>query len=426
MKNNNKITHLTPELMEGYLNGTLDDATMHQVERLMLDSDFEAEAMEGLSQLGADERHQDLEILHKRLEEKTRKRAGFRWWQLAAAVALLAVAVYFVIPDTTQSPVLSETEAPTQDEVSQDNRIAENDNQAGVDTSNLLALNEPGPEETKEVNSPVPHTGQRKSSEAMRETIDTDDLEFEEIIADSEIPESPVQAKSRATLALPDTTAPPQQVVILEKAETENTMVGKIAGEPLPLMDQDGRTIRGRIIMQDGTPLPGVNVAINGTNEGTISDIDGYYQIQVPNDASLVFSLMGMERQEITRPSNEEINITMEQDAATLSEVVVTGSVNPERTAGAAPITGQDAFEAYLEKNLRYPDSELEGTVIIRLDIGIDGSITDKKIIRSMGEAFDKEAIRLIDEGPLWSPALKNGNPVNDRVRVKINFSRKN
>nr|WP_255647342.1 TonB family protein [Fulvivirga sedimenti] len=215
------------------------------------------------------------------------------------------------------------------------------------------------------------------------------------------------------------------RVVILEKVETNNSKVGRIAGEPLPIETQNGRTVRGRVILQDGTPIPGVNVAINGTNDGTVSDIDGYYQINVPNDASLVFSLIGMEQQEVTRPDREEINVTMAQDVTALSEVVVTGRSQPGLTIGANPEDGQAAFEEYLDKNLQYPEDGREGTVIVRIDISPNGNIEDMKVIRSMGETYDREAIRLLENGPKWTPALKNGNPVSDRVRVKIIFKKK-
>ncbi len=426
MKNKGTISHLTPELMEAYFNGSLDNASMHQVEKLMLESDFEAEAMEGLSMLTPSERNADLDELQKALKERTRRRSGFKWWQLAAAISILATVTFFLIQPPAETPVLTENSAPVSEESPVAADIPEKD------TSDLIALNneqpsteKPTPERAAASESISPIISEAEEESKITADARVDSFEEETAITLLDAVPAEEMALSRAKrIPQPDSMEKPS-VVILEKAETENSKVGRIAGEPLPINGQNGRTIHGRIIMQDGTPIPGVNVLIDGTNQGTISDMEGYYQIDVPNDASLVFSMLGMEQQQIARPSDEEINVTMEQDVATLSEVVVTGQNQPGLTIGANPSDGQAAFQEYIDENLRYPEEGKEGTVIVRVDISSDGTIEDMKIMRSLGEPYDSEAIRLIQEGPSWTPALKNGNPVADRVRVKIVFEKK-
>lgn len=60
------------------------------------------------------------------------------------------------------------------------------------------------------------------------------------------------------------------------------------------------RTISGRLTStEDGSPLPGVNIVIKGTNEGTVTDVNGYYSIQVPIGATLVFSFVGLKTSEV-------------------------------------------------------------------------------------------------------------------------------
>ena len=59
--------------------------------------------------------------------------------------------------------------------------------------------------------------------------------------------------------------------------------------------------ISGKVTSADGEVLPGVNVIIKGTNEGTVTDADGVYSINVPGpDATLVFSFIGFSPEEIT------------------------------------------------------------------------------------------------------------------------------
>ncbi|MGA2408119.1 MAG: TonB-dependent receptor [Bacteroidales bacterium] len=84
--------------------------------------------------------------------------------------------------------------------------------------------------------------------------------------------------------------------------------------------------ITGTVTDKNGTPLPGVNVVITGTTQGTITDISGKYSIEVPQGGkSLTFTFIGMESQEITIGTLTQINVTMAESAIGLEEVVVVG-----------------------------------------------------------------------------------------------------
>lgn len=84
------------------------------------------------------------------------------------------------------------------------------------------------------------------------------------------------------------------------------------------------RTVSGTITDESGESLIGVTVNIKGTTEGTTTDINGYYSLSVPdNDAILVYSYVGFDKQEITVGSQTTIDITM-AGATQLEEVVVT------------------------------------------------------------------------------------------------------
>lgn len=85
------------------------------------------------------------------------------------------------------------------------------------------------------------------------------------------------------------------------------------------------RTVTGQITSQeDGMALPGVNILVKGTNQGTVTDFDGNYSITVPSNATLVFSSLGFERREVQVGNQSVINVALRQDLESLSEVVVT------------------------------------------------------------------------------------------------------
>lgn len=85
-------------------------------------------------------------------------------------------------------------------------------------------------------------------------------------------------------------------------------------------------SISGTVSDEDGEPLPGVTVVVKGTTSGTITNIDGNYTIaNVPEDATLQFSFVGMLTQEVVVGSQSTINVTMIPDAIGIEEVVAIG-----------------------------------------------------------------------------------------------------
>ena len=85
---------------------------------------------------------------------------------------------------------------------------------------------------------------------------------------------------------------------------------------------------------QDGGALPGVNVVVAGTTQGTITDIDGNYSISTPGDGTLVFSSIGYAEQRVEVNGRSTIDVTMSEDVQELQEVVVT-ALGVERSTKA-------------------------------------------------------------------------------------------
>ncbi|MDD3701143.1 MAG: carboxypeptidase-like regulatory domain-containing protein [Bacteroidales bacterium] len=86
------------------------------------------------------------------------------------------------------------------------------------------------------------------------------------------------------------------------------------------------RTVSGKVTSsQDGEGIPGVTVRIKGTTIGAITDLDGYYELNVrPDHRTLVFSYVSMKPQEVTLDNQTSINVILEPDVVLIDEVVVT------------------------------------------------------------------------------------------------------
>jgi len=85
-------------------------------------------------------------------------------------------------------------------------------------------------------------------------------------------------------------------------------------------------TISGRVTDTDGEPLTGATVMVKGTTTGTVTDIDGEYELSAPDDATtLVISFIGYQAQEVAIDGRTRIDVTLAESASQLEEVVVVG-----------------------------------------------------------------------------------------------------
>jgi len=113
------------------------------------------------------------------------------------------------------------------------------------------------------------------------------------------------------------------------------------------LWQVQAKTVTGTVTDSNGLPLPGVNVIEKGTSNGTQTDFDGNYSIDVSlSDAVLVFTFVGMSPFEQIVGTKNDLDIVMEQDAAALEEIVVIGygTQRKEEITSAVTSVGEEEF----------------------------------------------------------------------------------
>jgi TonB-linked SusC/RagA family outer membrane protein len=106
-------------------------------------------------------------------------------------------------------------------------------------------------------------------------------------------------------------------------------------------------TVSGKVVSQeDGSGIPGVNVIVKGTTMGTVTDVNGTYTIEVPNDDGvLVFSYVGLETQEVSIAGRNVIDVELAPDNVQLSEVIVVGygtARKKDLTGSVARVSSED------------------------------------------------------------------------------------
>lgn len=114
-------------------------------------------------------------------------------------------------------------------------------------------------------------------------------------------------------------------------------------------------TISGTVSDQNGDPIPGVTVSVQGTTTGTVTDLDGQYTLSVPEGSSLVFSFIGYESQTIMVGDQSVIDITLSEDISSLEEVVVVGystKRQSELSSSVAVIEEEQLKKGMISNNL--------------------------------------------------------------------------
>lgn len=180
------------------------------------------------------------------------------------------------------------------------------------------------------------------------------------------------------------------------------------------------KVVTGRIVASDdNSPIPGVNIVEKGTSNGTVSDADGNYRIAVGANATLVFSFVGYASQEQVVGAQSAINVSLEADVTSLSEVVVVGygSQDKKEITGAVVSLGAKDFN---KGNINDPTSLLQGKVAGLSIYNKGGDPNANPVIRLRGlSTIGSNAQPLIVVDGVLGASLDNIDP-NDIESINV------
>ena len=431
--------------IEKYLKGQLGPEEMHALEKKALSDPFLFDALGGAESIGANDFLADIRNLDRRIAGKQK---GIRpWtavWRIAASIALLIGAVYgiytFVQPNEpgTLAQKKSEEEATPQPKNGATDSAAKSHQENTREE--LLSLNSPVTtqpqravkEEAKPVSEPAnllaPATEPAENQAASGVLAEqADDLN------QAKVDDETAALKSKEKIASAD-----QGPSDSRKKDAFN---GQGVASKTELSAPSGlssvrQVIKGKVTdAADGTPIPGANVIVQGTTQGTVTDANGNYQLIInSNGDHLVVSFIGFLTREINILAGQsKVDVQLPADVSALSEVVVAGyskgeGESPQDTPVqlAEPVGGMKAYNKYLENNLSYPqqalEQKIEGRVTVEFTVQTDGTPSDVEIIRGLEPSCNEEVIRLVKAGPAWKPSFRGDVPMKSTVRVRVKF----
>lgn len=180
--------------------------------------------------------------------------------------------------------------------------------------------------------------------------------------------------------------------------------------------------VTGKVIDEKGAGLPGVSVVVKGTTQGSTTDGNGSYRISAPNaNATLVFSFVGYQKQEVLIGNQTTMTITLVPDDQTLNEVVVVGYGSQRRqdiTSAVSVINMKDIGE----QPANNPNQILQGRapgVVVKQKSGTPGGVFEVRVrgIGSLGAGSNP--LYVIDGFAVGTSVGQNLNP-NDIESVTV------
>jgi TonB family protein len=423
--------------IEKYKKGELTTAEMHALEKQALSDPFLADALEGLEHISSQEFSGDMAQLKSAMQVEKKTTAWIWPLRIAAGVILAVVGVWWFVSQMSKDQTEGELVLQKSEELkpAADQPASSSDTIIATPTApkqnQQLALSKP---KEVESNSQPPPTETTKNLQGLA-VVEKPTIEADKATTQVEVKEiAPVAAPAEAIEereALPSK----DDYKIVAKEAVENKKAAAPAMDPVPALRRTSvvETISGKVVSaEDGTPLPGVNVVVTGTNVGTVTDVNGNYQLQSPlTKPNLSFSFIGLKTKQLQVDGNKA-DISLETDTAQLSEVVVVGygAARDENYTPlikkAEPVGGLKAYNRYLDNDARYPltelDKKVKGRVSLKFTVKTDGSLAEFKIVKSLGKLFDDEALRMVKEGAAWTPTTEDNVPVESEVLVRVKF----
>lgn len=420
-----KKSHIDKKLFRRYLSDEMTNAERNAFEKELQKNPFEAEALEGFEGVSSSKFEHDLNELSQKITNKKRKN-GIPYFAAAATILLLITSGILWIQLNQNHQIDKVSEVKTEKLEEEHSEPEEKEAARGeTEVDSKVELN-------KEKEAPV-RTKAQQSIEEKEQTAETSEPQTV-MILDDEI--------------MVNDLAENEAIAEAEPTQTAEEELGQTQSAPLQLSKSastKGNTIRGQVLSDsDGLPLPGVTVVEKGTSNGTITDIEGNFQMELENNSNpVVASFIGMESTEFHPQKDSDNIITLADDVVGLSEVVVVGygtqrkeSVTGSTTifndeplnSGATPIGGISEYKDYLKEKAVLPaDFETDKVVVkLRLSIDSSGEIQDFENLNDADEELIELAKEIVLDGPAWTPALQNNRKIESTVRLRVVFKKAN
>ena len=392
-----------------YIRGLRKGKEAHRLERESMQDPFLADAMDGYSQVEGNH-EQRIEKLRMQVSAHSAKKKNTRaiTWSIAACLVIgFGISSYFLflkksmtdevfIAKESVSSKLAEPAIPPTPAIPATPTVpATPQKEIALATAKVKTDSTPASKYSTPISEITARQANKKDMIAKIQTT-------------SQPQGAPVAAVPMMEEVSEETAALQEVVATIDTFESESDKKMKMA-KVATILPQNNM-IKGRVTDEKGEPLIGASVTYKGTNIGTITNMNGEFSLVKKDDKKrLTAEYIGYDPVEIRVDTSRTMLIAMNEDQKGLSEVVVVGhgvnkKANKDNTP--QPVDGKRKYLKYLKKNLVRPTDEtcaqVKGKVVLTFLVNKEGRPFYIKVKESLCESADKEAIRLIQEGPDW------------------------
>ena len=196
--------------------------------------------------------------------------------------------------------------------------------------------------------------------------------------------------------------------------------------------------LKMKVVDEEGKPIIAATVLVANTTNGTLTDENGNFTLEVGSDQSIQVAYIGMSTvtmsvKDCLKKTDQTIVLT-ESDTKKYVKVVASAPqtvVSDDQTFSVVEQMpeypgGMRAGLEFMARNLRYPTKAREagkqGRVIVQFVVRKDGSLSDFKVLCPVDPWLDAEAIRVISTMPKWKPGMQDGKPVSVKFTLPVTF----
>ncbi len=175
--------------------------------------------------------------------------------------------------------------------------------------------------------------------------------------------------------------------------------------------------VSGRVTQANGEGIPGVTVVVKGTNQGTNTDADGRFTINVPEGSTLVFSNVGYAKQEVAiTGATSTLAVSLREDQQALTEVVVVGYGTQERqnvTGAVASVSGRAIAAQPVTDGAQALQGRAAGVTVTQNSGAPGGSGGTTIRVRGITSSGNNSPLYVVDGFPLPASANGDGTEIN-------------
>jgi len=431
-----KHSTFTAADIERYHKGLLSPKEMHELEKAALEDPFLAAALEGYGSVSVNTAD-DLAELQRKLEQRVSSSKivvmpparNFKWWRVAAVVAILAGIGFVTFKLSTGK---KENSIAALDKKKQQEAPA----QVNIDSNKITTVDSISIAKSRDANAAgtTANSVKKPAGKFFRKKIDTTNFATGVVttagsVALDDTKDKEQKKDSVGQRAAHEAAAP----MAVEKVQSRAAKAeGVLNDQEAAHTQSQWNNFTGRVVDASKNAIPFANITNTRDNVGTYADARGYFSLTSPDSILNVrVRSVGFENGQMRLKNNTYNQLVLQDDKTAPDKTLALQNAEVKQSRAAnmqveepEPVDGWTNYNRYMANNINLPadlkSGHENGEVQISFDVNDNGEPVNVKVDKSLCKKCDEEAVRLVKQGPKW----RQKNKKTKRAILTIPFRR--